>query len=61
MELRGTVAMCEQCLKNLETLLPDNMPWDERVAVLWNNTAFPAGSADTIERQLKEYSEKQVS
>jgi len=47
--------MCQQCVDNLETLLPDDMPWDAKMDVLWNHTAFPAGSADTVEKQLKEY------
>ncbi len=47
--------MCQQCVNNLIDLLPDEMTWDERMDVLWNQTAFPAGDANTIERQLKEF------
>ena len=47
--------MCQQCVNNLIDLLPDDMAWDERVDVLWGRTAFPAGSAETVERQLKEF------
>ena len=47
--------MCQQCANNLIDLLPNDMPWDKRMDVLWNFTAFPAGSAKTVERQLKEY------
>ncbi|KKL14102.1 hypothetical protein LCGC14_2519130 [marine sediment metagenome] len=47
--------MCQQCVNNLIDLLPDDMTWDERVDVLWSRTAFPAGNAETVERQLKEF------
>ena len=47
--------MCQQCVNNLIDLLPDEMTWDERMDVLWNQTAFPAGDANTVERQLKEF------
>ena len=51
--------MCQQCVNNLIDLLPNDMPWDARMDVLWNHTAFPAGGPDTIERQLQEYVLKQ--
>ena len=50
--------MCQQCVNNLIDLLPVKMTWDERMDVLWGHTAFPAGSAETVERQLKEFVEK---
>ena len=49
--------MCQQCVNNLIDLLPDDMSWSARMDVLWSYTAFPAGDADTVERQLKEYAE----
>ena len=50
--------MCQKCVNNLIDLLPDDMPWSERMDVLWNQTAFPAGSAETVERQLREYMDR---
>ena len=47
--------MCQQCLDNLNKYFPDNMPWDKKMDVMWNFTAFPAGGPETIERQLKKY------
>lgn len=47
--------MCQRCVNNLIDLLPNDWPWDKRMDVLWGFTAFPAGDADTVERQLKEY------
>ncbi len=49
--------MCQQCVNNLIDLLPDDMSWSERMDVLWNYTAFPAGSPETVERQLREYAD----
>ena len=50
--------MCQQCYDNLNKLLPNEMSWDDKVNVLWNYTAFPAGGPETIERQLREFVER---
>jgi len=49
--------MCRQCLYAVEALFPEKSD-QERVDILWNFTAFPAGSAETIVSQLEEHQRK---
>jgi len=48
--------MCEQCWNTVSKLFPEKSD-SERVDLLWNVTAFPAGNPETIARQLREYKE----
>ncbi len=49
--------MCQQCVNNLIDILPDAMPWSERMHILWEYTAYPMGDAETVERQIKEFAD----
>jgi len=46
--------MCTKCVEALDRHFPD-LSGKEQMDVLWEFTAFPAGSAETIERQLAEH------
>jgi len=49
--------MCQQCVNNLIDILPDAMPWSERMHILWEYTAYPMGDAETVGRQIKEFAD----
>jgi len=49
--------MCQKCVDLLNEILPADMPWDDKVDVLWNHTAYPSAQPETIEGQLREYRE----
>lgn len=46
--------MCEHCMEALERHFPE-MSENEQIDILWNFTAFPAGSAETVDKQLAEH------
>ena len=50
--------MCEKCVDAMERILPDTLDWEQKMNILWSWTAFPAGSPETIERQLTEHAER---
>ena len=48
--------MCQKCADAMDKYFP-NLTDEEKMDILWNATAFPAGCGETVARQLKEAKE----